>query len=126
VLVVQTWALMQRQFLLKWQDKFALTVSWVTSVGIAIICAAHHCGCKFGECLEAVEQQTDEQKTSSSKGTGNSIPFHLQTWALMQRQFLLKWQDKFALTVSWVTSVGMPFEEELSLHQSPGLQVERD
>jgi len=28
---------MQRQFLIKWQDKFALTVSWITSTGIAII-----------------------------------------------------------------------------------------
>lgn len=36
-----------------------------------------------------------------------SIPLHMQIWALMQRQFLLKWQDKFALTVSWVTSTGI-------------------
>jgi ABC-type multidrug transport system ATPase subunit/ABC-type multidrug transport system permease subunit len=36
-----------------------------------------------------------------------SIPIHIQIWALMQRHFLLKWQDKFALTVSWVTSTGI-------------------
>lgn len=36
-----------------------------------------------------------------------SIPFHMQIWALVQRQFLLKWQDKFALTVSWITSTGI-------------------
>ena len=34
-----------------------------------------------------------------------SVPFHLQIWALMQRQFLIKWQDKFSLTVSWITSI---------------------
>ncbi|OJD19208.1 hypothetical protein AJ78_00821 [Emergomyces pasteurianus Ep9510] len=34
-----------------------------------------------------------------------SIPFYLQVWALMRRQFLIKWQDKFALTVAWVTSI---------------------
>lgn len=36
-----------------------------------------------------------------------SIPLHLQIWALMQRHFLIKWQDKFALTVSWITSTGI-------------------
>lgn len=35
------------------------------------------------------------------------IPFHAQIFALMQRQFLIKWQDKFALTVSWITSTGI-------------------
>jgi ATP-binding cassette, subfamily G (WHITE), member 2, SNQ2 len=34
-----------------------------------------------------------------------SVPFYLQVWALMQRQFLIKWQDKFSFTVSWITSV---------------------
>lgn len=36
-----------------------------------------------------------------------SIPLHLQIWALMKRQFLIKLQDKFALTVSLVTSTGI-------------------
>ncbi|KAJ5145829.1 uncharacterized protein N7515_000393 [Penicillium bovifimosum] len=47
-----------------------------------------------------------KRKFTSDKSV-YSIPFHLQIWALMQRQFLLKWQDKFALTVSWITSVGI-------------------
>ncbi|KAH6719285.1 ABC-2 type transporter-domain-containing protein [Leptodontidium sp. MPI-SDFR-AT-0119] len=34
-----------------------------------------------------------------------SIPFYLQVWALMQRQYLIKWQDKFSLVVSWITSI---------------------
>ncbi|KAK2748986.1 hypothetical protein FQN57_007269 [Myotisia sp. PD_48] len=34
-----------------------------------------------------------------------SIPFHMQVMALMHRQFLLKWQDKFSLVVSWTTSI---------------------
>lgn len=36
-----------------------------------------------------------------------SIPYYLQIWALMQRQFLIKWQDKFLLVVSWITSMGI-------------------
>ncbi|OBT64275.1 hypothetical protein VE03_06825 [Pseudogymnoascus sp. 23342-1-I1] len=41
-------------------------------------------------------------------GTANSVysvPFYLQVWALMRRQFLIKWQDKFQLCVSWGTSL---------------------
>ncbi|KAF2208392.1 hypothetical protein CERZMDRAFT_101459 [Cercospora zeae-maydis SCOH1-5] len=34
-----------------------------------------------------------------------SIPFYLQVWALMKRQFILKWQDRFSLVVSWITSI---------------------
>lgn len=34
-----------------------------------------------------------------------AAPFYLQIWALMQRQFLIKWQDKFSLVVSWITSI---------------------
>jgi len=34
-----------------------------------------------------------------------SIPFYLQIWALMKRQFILKWQDTFSLVVSWGTSI---------------------
>ncbi|RMZ85272.1 hypothetical protein DV738_g374, partial [Chaetothyriales sp. CBS 135597] len=34
-----------------------------------------------------------------------SVPFYLQVWALVQRQFLIKWQDKFTLVVSWITSI---------------------
>ncbi|KAI2678985.1 hypothetical protein DTO012A7_6030 [Penicillium roqueforti] len=49
----------------------------------------------------------EAKRKFTSESSVYSIPFHLQTWALMQRQFLLKWQDKFALTVSWITSVGI-------------------
>jgi ATP-binding cassette, subfamily G (WHITE), member 2, SNQ2 len=34
-----------------------------------------------------------------------SIPFYMQVFVLMRRQYLIKWQDKFALTVSWITSL---------------------
>ncbi|KAI5799098.1 ABC-2 type transporter-domain-containing protein [Peziza echinospora] len=47
-----------------------------------------------------------EDKTS---GTPNksvyTISFGQQVWALMKRQFLLKWQDKFMLVVGWVTTI---------------------
>lgn len=39
------------------------------------------------------------------KSSVYSIPFYLQIWALMKRQFILKWQDTFSLVVSWVTSI---------------------
>ena len=44
-------------------------------------------------------------KRHASKKSVYSIPFYLQIWALMKRQFILKWQDRFSLVVSWVTSV---------------------
>jgi ATP-binding cassette subfamily G (WHITE) protein 2 (SNQ2) len=44
-------------------------------------------------------------KRHAPKKSVYSIPFHLQVWALMQRQFILKWQDRFSLVVSWGTSV---------------------
>ena len=34
-----------------------------------------------------------------------SIPFYMQVWALVKRQSILKWQDKFSLVVSWATSI---------------------
>lgn len=46
-----------------------------------------------------------EGKRHASKKSVYSIPFHLQVWALAKRQFLLKWQDKFSLVVSWFTSL---------------------
>lgn len=54
--------------------------------------------------FEIAHQQAKRKFTP--KSSVYSIPFYLQIWALMQRQFLVKWQDKFALTVSWVTSIG--------------------
>ncbi|OBT81193.1 hypothetical protein VE02_10126 [Pseudogymnoascus sp. 03VT05] len=48
--------------------------------------------------------------TESKRGRGTahsvySVPFYMQVWALMRRQFLIKWQDKFQLCVSWGTSL---------------------
>ncbi|KFY38031.1 hypothetical protein V495_06798 [Pseudogymnoascus sp. VKM F-4514 (FW-929)] len=47
-------------------------------------------------------------ESKRGRGTAHSvysIPFYMQVWALMQRQFLIKWQDKFQLCVSWGTSL---------------------
>lgn len=43
----------------------------------------------------------------SKRGTKSvySVPFYLQIWALMRRQFLIKWQGKFNLAVAWTTSI---------------------
>ncbi|KAF2734360.1 ABC transporter [Polyplosphaeria fusca] len=46
-----------------------------------------------------------DSKRHASKKSVYSIPFYLQMWALAKRQFLLKWQDKFSLVVSWFTSI---------------------
>lgn len=46
-----------------------------------------------------------ESKRKGASKSVYSIPYYLQIWALMQRQFLIKWQDKFSLTVSWITSI---------------------
>lgn len=46
-----------------------------------------------------------EGKRHASAKSVYSIPFYLQLWAIAQRQFLLKWQDKFSLVVSWITSL---------------------
>lgn len=45
-----------------------------------------------------------KRKHTSSKSV-YSVPYYLQVWALMQRQFILKWQDRFTLTTSWATSI---------------------
>ncbi len=46
-----------------------------------------------------------ESKRHTSTKSVYSIPFYLQMWALIRRQTLLKWQDKFSLVVAWVTSI---------------------
>lgn len=48
---------------------------------------------------------TEEKRKGANKTSVYTIPFYSQVWALAQRQFLLKWQDKFSLTVSWITSI---------------------
>ncbi|TVY28686.1 ABC transporter G family member [Lachnellula hyalina] len=47
----------------------------------------------------------DSKRRGASKKSVYSIPFFLQVWTLMQRQYLIKWQDKFSLVVSWITSI---------------------
>ncbi|KIW01615.1 uncharacterized protein PV09_07086 [Verruconis gallopava] len=54
---------------------------------------------------EDFQQAVKDSKRHTSHKNVYTIPFYLQTWALMKRQFLLKWQDKFALTVSWITAI---------------------
>ncbi|KAJ5620959.1 hypothetical protein N7510_004943 [Penicillium lagena] len=55
--------------------------------------------------FEIANREAKRKFTSAS--SVYSIPLHLQIWALMQRQFLIKWQDRFAQTVSWITSTGV-------------------
>ncbi|TVY83887.1 ABC transporter G family member [Lachnellula suecica] len=47
----------------------------------------------------------DSKRKGASSKSVYSIPYYLQVWALMQRQYLIKWQDKFSLVVSWITSI---------------------
>lgn len=53
--------------------------------------------------FQAANQEAKQRH--AGKKSVYSSPLYLQIWALMQRQFILKWQDKFNLTVSWVTSI---------------------
>lgn len=47
----------------------------------------------------------EAKRRHTPKSSVYSVPFYLQVWALMQRQYLIKWQDKFSLVVSWLTSI---------------------
>ena len=53
--------------------------------------------------FQAAHSESKRRHTPSN--SVYSVPFYLQIWALMQRQFLVKWGDKFSLTVSWITSI---------------------
>lgn len=46
-----------------------------------------------------------EGKRGTSKRSVYQVGFHLQMWALMKRQFILKLQDRFNLTLSWIRSI---------------------
>ncbi|POR34879.1 ABC transporter G family member 11 [Tolypocladium paradoxum] len=46
-----------------------------------------------------------ESKRGSSKRSVYQVGFHLQVWALMKRQFTLKIQDRFNLTLAWIRSI---------------------
>ena len=58
---------------------------------------------------EVYEQFQAAHREAKQKHTGEKsvyqAPLHLQIWALMQRQFIIKWQDTFSLKVSWFTSI---------------------
>jgi ABC-type multidrug transport system ATPase subunit len=53
--------------------------------------------------FEVANREAKRRHTSQSSVYG--APFHIQVGALMQRQFLIKWQNKFSLCVSWTTSI---------------------
>ncbi|KAL9053250.1 MAG: hypothetical protein Q9206_004009 [Seirophora lacunosa] len=53
--------------------------------------------------FEAANQ--DAKQNHTSKSSVYSVPFWTQVWALLKRQFLIKWQDKFLLVVSWITLI---------------------
>jgi ATP-binding cassette, subfamily G (WHITE), member 2, SNQ2 len=55
--------------------------------------------------FRAAHQEAKRKHTSSS--SVYSTPYYLQIWVLMHRQFLIKWQDKFSLKVSWLTSIAI-------------------
>ena len=51
------------------------------------------------------QQAVKDSKRHTSKRSVYSIPFYMQIWVLMKRQTVLKWQDRFSLTVSWITII---------------------
>ncbi|KAI9731990.1 MAG: hypothetical protein M1834_004441 [Cirrosporium novae-zelandiae] len=55
--------------------------------------------------IEDFKLANQQAKRHAPKSSVYAIPYYLQIWTLMQRQFLLKWQDKFTLCVSWFTSI---------------------
>jgi ATP-binding cassette subfamily G (WHITE) protein 2 (SNQ2) len=46
-----------------------------------------------------------ESKRATSARSVYQVGFHLQIWALMRRQFTLKMQDRFNLSLSWIRSI---------------------
>ncbi|KAF7560816.1 hypothetical protein G7046_g3310 [Stylonectria norvegica] len=47
----------------------------------------------------------NESKRASGRKSAYQVGFHLQVWALMKRQFTLKIQDRFNLTLAWFRSI---------------------
>lgn len=47
----------------------------------------------------------EAKRKHTGKASVYSIPYYMQIVILMRRQFLIKWQDKFSLAVSWATSI---------------------
>ncbi|ROW08214.1 hypothetical protein VMCG_03081 [Cytospora schulzeri] len=60
---------------------------------------------------EATQQHDDfqiavrESKRTGAKKSVYAVGFHQQVWALMKRQFVLKVQDRLALTLGWLRSI---------------------
>ncbi|KAJ1324848.1 ATP-binding cassette subfamily G (WHITE) member 2 SNQ2 [Microdochium nivale] len=51
------------------------------------------------------ETAVRESKRGGAKHSVYGVGFHLQVWALMKRQFVLKMQDKTSLSLSWVRAI---------------------
>jgi ABC-type multidrug transport system ATPase subunit/ABC-type multidrug transport system permease subunit len=67
---------------------------------------------KYRKVVAEEQQVYEDFKTAVIQGKRHapnrsvySIPFHLQVAAIAKRQATLKWQDKFTLTVSYVTNI---------------------
>ncbi|KAK1060938.1 ATP-binding cassette transporter snq2 [Friedmanniomyces endolithicus] len=67
---------------------------------------------EYRERLQEEQQVYEDFKTAVVQGKRHasrksvySIPFHLQVAALIRRQFILKWQDRFSLVTSYTTSI---------------------
>ena len=48
---------------------------------------------------------SDSKRKHTRETSVYFIPYYLQIWVLMKRQFLIRLQDKFLLIVSWITTV---------------------
>ncbi|CAK7269047.1 ATP-binding cassette transporter snq2 [Sporothrix epigloea] len=46
-----------------------------------------------------------QSKQWGAQSTVYAIPFYRQIWALIRRQFVLKWQDKTALALAWLRTI---------------------
>jgi ABC-type multidrug transport system ATPase subunit/ABC-type multidrug transport system permease subunit len=67
---------------------------------------------KYRQVVAEEQQVYEDFKTAVIQGKRHapnrsvySIPFHLQVAAIAKRQFTLKWQDKFTLSVSYATNL---------------------
>ena len=68
---------------------------------------------QYRETIRSEKQAFQDFETANRQGKQRfapkssvyAAPFYLQVWALVQRQFLIKWQDKFSLVVSWMTMI---------------------
>ncbi|QUC23777.1 uncharacterized protein UV8b_08018 [Ustilaginoidea virens] len=54
---------------------------------------------------DGFQAAVEESKRATSRKSVYQVGFHLQVWALMKRQLILKLQDRFALTLEWASIV---------------------